>query len=117
VPNPLSAGMARLRRHAFLNGDLEPTPTTTNGDQDARLQVMRELRSLTNSVAGAYLARDDRIFSIASMGRLSRADIAQATGLHKSRVDQIVREMAERYAGEYVAPYGAGRAQNRTSSG
>jgi hypothetical protein len=56
---------------------------------------MEELRDLSNSIAGAFRARDQRLLALASSGSLSRRDMATATGLNKSRVDQIIREMAE----------------------
>ena len=58
---------------------------------------MRELRRLSNAVADAYFARDDKMLALALSESLSRADMARATGLNKSRVDQIIREMADRY--------------------
>jgi hypothetical protein len=55
---------------------------------------MIELRRLTNAIAGAYQARDDLLLALATSNSLSRRDMARATGLNKSRVDQIIREMA-----------------------
>jgi hypothetical protein len=94
------ASVARSRRHAFVNGDLQPTWTPAGVDPELQGETLRELRGLSNSIADAYLARDDRIFALALTGRFSRSDIALATGLNKSRVDQIIREMSRRYSAE-----------------
>lgn len=56
---------------------------------------MRELRELSNGVATAYRLRDKRMQALALSGSLSREDMARATGLAKSRVDQIIRELTE----------------------
>jgi hypothetical protein len=59
---------------------------------------MRELRRLQNNIAQDYWSRDDRMAAFALSNTLSREDMAVATGLAKSRVDQILREVAARYA-------------------
>lgn len=56
---------------------------------------MRELRAAQNEVATAYIARDRLIASWAQSGRLSRHDMAVATGLAKTRIDQIIRELGD----------------------
>ena len=57
---------------------------------------MEELRELSNRIARSFEARDQRLLALALSHGLSRQDMALATGLNKSRVDQIIREMAER---------------------
>lgn len=55
---------------------------------------MRELRLLSNNIRHGYRERDERMLALAHSGTISRRDMARATGLNKSRVDQIIREMA-----------------------
>ena len=56
---------------------------------------MREIRELTNNVAKAYRRRDELFHKLALSNSLSRHDMARAAGLNKTRVDQVIREMAE----------------------
>lgn len=88
--------MPRPHRHAILaNDDLRPTFTTRHHDYDSQVASMRELRELSNGIATAYHRRDRRLQALACSGSLSREDMARATGLAKSRVDQIIRELTE----------------------
>jgi hypothetical protein len=56
---------------------------------------MRELRELSNGIVASHYKRDRRMQALANSGSLSRQDMAVAAGLHKSRVDQIIRELTE----------------------
>jgi hypothetical protein len=86
--------MPRPHRHTILAADdLRPTFTTRHHDYDSQVASMRELRELSNGIASAYLRRDRRMQALACSGSLSREDMARATGLAKSRVDQIIREL------------------------
>jgi hypothetical protein len=86
--------MPRPHRHAILAADeLLPTFTTRHHDYDSQVASMRELRELSNGIANAYRRRDRRMQALACSGSLSREDMARATGLAKSRVDQIIREL------------------------
>jgi galactose-1-phosphate uridylyltransferase len=58
-------------------------------------RARRELRELSNGIASAYRRRDELIQALALSNSLSREDMARATGLAKSRVDQIIRELTE----------------------
>ena len=88
--------MPRPHRHALLDDDdLRPTFTRHYHDYESQVASMRELRELSNGVATAYRHRDRRMQALALSGSLSREDMALATGLAKSRVDQIIRELAE----------------------
>jgi DNA-directed RNA polymerase specialized sigma subunit len=90
--------MPRHHRHDTLDvDDLMPTWTPPNADRERQIEDMRELRRLSNQIAESYFARDDEMLALSLSDSLSRADIARATGLNKSRVDQIIREQAERY--------------------
>lgn len=55
---------------------------------------MRELRHLANNIGSGYRQRDERMLALAVSNSLSRRDMATATGLAKSRVDQILRELS-----------------------
>lgn len=88
--------MPRAHRHAILDDeDLRPTFTTRHHDYERQIESMRELRQLSNGVASAYRRRDELMQALALSNSLSREDMARATGLAKSRVDQIIRELTE----------------------
>jgi hypothetical protein len=53
---------------------------------------MRALRAMHNEIPLGYQKRDGQMTTWALTNSVSREDIAIATGLAKSRVDQIVRE-------------------------
>jgi hypothetical protein len=53
---------------------------------------MRALRAMHNEIPLGYQKRDGRMTTWALTNSVSREDMAIATGLAKSRVDQIVRE-------------------------
>lgn len=56
---------------------------------------MQELRALRNRIADSYRDCDELMLAFATSNALSRHDMAAATGLAESRVNQIVRELAE----------------------
>jgi hypothetical protein len=56
---------------------------------------MRELRQAQNRIADGHVLRDGLMHAWAVSNTLSRHDMAIATGLVKSRVDQIIREAAD----------------------
>jgi hypothetical protein len=56
---------------------------------------MRRLRAPHNRAALGYRERDDLMTAWSLSNSLSRHDMAVATGLVKSRVDQIIRETLE----------------------
>ena len=53
---------------------------------------MRALRAIHNEIPLGYQKRDGQMTAWALSNSLSREDMASATGLAKSRVDQIIRE-------------------------
>ncbi len=57
---------------------------------------MLRLREAQNRIASGYRERDEIMVALAMSNSLSRPDMAIATGLAKSRVDQIIRETYER---------------------
>lgn len=90
--------MPRPRRHDKRpDENLVPTWTPAGVDRDRQIEDMYELRRLSNAIAQAYFARDDKMLALSLSNSLSRTDMARATGLNKSRVDQSIREQADRY--------------------
>jgi hypothetical protein len=85
----------RPHRHATIEDELLPTWTTRSHDHARQVESMREIRALSNNVAAAYRRRDELFHALALSNSLSRHDMARAAGLNKTRVDQIIREMAE----------------------
>jgi uncharacterized protein with beta-barrel porin domain len=77
---------------------LQPMKPVPDVSITVQSEHMRELRQLQNNVAQDYWSRDDRMAAFALGNTLSREDMAVATGLAKSRIDQILREVAARYA-------------------
>jgi hypothetical protein len=91
--------MPRPHRYTQLP-DVPLAPTKPIPDVPIEVQSanMRELRRLHNDIAQGWWLRDDRMASFASSNTVSREDMAVATGLVKSRVDQIIRGVHEKYA-------------------
>ena len=88
--------MTRVHRHlAPADEDLHPTYSPPGYDYERQVACMKELRALSSQIGDAYRARDELLHALALSGSLSRRDMATATGLNKSRVDQIIKEMAE----------------------
>lgn len=75
--------------------DLEPTNPVHGVPSERQVEAMRELRELHNSIGTSYRARDERMAALALSDSLSRQDMAKAVGLNKSRIDQILRELAQ----------------------
>jgi hypothetical protein len=83
----------RPHRHQLLpDEDLEPTHPVHDVPFDSQAESMRQLREAQNGAALGYRERDDLMTAWALSNTLSRQDMALATGLAKSRVDQIIRE-------------------------
>jgi hypothetical protein len=82
----------------------QPVPGVDDGMQAAS---MRKLRELHNQIPNGYINRDRQMQAWALSNSLSRHDMARAIGVHKTRVDQIVRELTlldqERNAREIIA--------------
>lgn len=90
--------MPRAHRHDHLpDGDLWPGDLLPGIDPADQAAHMRELRALHNRIADGYRARDERMLALASSNALRRRDMGLATGLVESRVNQIIRELAEAY--------------------
>lgn len=86
----------RHARHAVLAAaDLQPTFVPVGEDFEVRASHMRRLRDLSNAIADAYRERDELLFALGASQTLTRRDMATACGLAKSRVDQIIFELAQ----------------------
>jgi hypothetical protein len=73
--------------------DLRPSRPVPHATVDDQAASMLELRALHNEIPLGYRNRDARMTALAISNSLSREDMAIATGLAKSRVDQIIREV------------------------
>jgi hypothetical protein len=83
----------RHHRHDLLpNEDLQPTRPIPHVPVEVQAASMRALRAMHNEIPLGYQRRDGQMTAWALSDSLSREDMAVATGLAKSRVDQIVRE-------------------------
>lgn len=84
----------RPHRYARLpDEDLQPTDPVPSVPVEWQAEAMRELRKMHNQVPEGYLKRDRQMQAWALSNSLSRRDRAFATGLVKSRVDQIIRDL------------------------
>lgn len=109
----------RHHRHDVLpEEDLQPTQPVPHVALDVQASSMRKLRAMHNEIPLGYQKRDGQMTAWAISNSLSRVDMAIATGLAKSRVDQIVRDnylasgsgrvdaLISRDAGMYESPDG-----------
>lgn len=86
----------RSHRHRVLpDVDLRPTNPIPDVPVDRQSREMRRLRDAHNRIALGYRERDEIMVALTLSNSLSRHDMALATGLAKSRVDQIIRETYE----------------------
>jgi hypothetical protein len=89
--------MPKAHRYTLLPDDgLEPIAPVPDVPIAVQQEHMRELRQAQNQIANGHAVRDGLMHAWALSNTLSRHDMAVATGLAKSRVDQLVREAAER---------------------
>lgn len=80
-------------RHQLLpDVALQPQSPVADVSADSQAEKMRELRAAHNKAVLGYRERDGLMVAWALSNTLSRADMARAAGLAKSRVDQIIRE-------------------------
>jgi hypothetical protein len=86
----------RPHRHQLLpETELQPNNPIRDVPVERQAESMRELRAAQNKAAAGFRERDDLMTAWALSNSLSRQDMALATGLAKSRVDQIIRETYE----------------------
>lgn len=89
--------MPKRHRYDELPHDpLMPTRPIHGVSVEVQADHMRELREAQNQIVDGHLRRDGLMHAWAASNTLSRHDMAIATGLAKSRVDQLIREAAER---------------------
>jgi hypothetical protein len=89
--------MPKSHRYALLPEEpLTPTRPIPGVPVAVQEQHMRELRSAQNQIANGHAVRDGLMQAWAMSNTLSRHDMAVATELAKSRVDQLIREATER---------------------
>ena len=89
--------MSKKHRHdALPPTPLTPTKPVPGVALRVQIEHMEELRHTQNDIAAGYLRRDQLMQAWALSNTLSREDMAVATGLAKSRVDQLIRETTER---------------------
>lgn len=83
----------RHHRHDVLpDDDLQPTHSVPHVPIEVQAASMRTLRAMHNEIPLGYQKRDGQMTAWALSNSLSREDMTIATGLTKSRVDQIIRE-------------------------
>jgi hypothetical protein len=83
----------RHHRHDLLpDEDLRPTHPVPHVALDVQAASMCTLRALHNEIPLGYQRRDGQMTAWALSNSLSRPDMGIATGLAKSRVDQIIRD-------------------------
>lgn len=82
----------RHRHYLLGESDLSPTRPLSHINKAIQGERMRLLRAAQNQVAAAYRERDRLIAAWARSNQLSRHDMGVATGLAKTRIDQIIRE-------------------------
>ena len=88
----------RPHRHDFLPEEaLHPSKPVADVPLERQATAMRQLRAARNRVSAAYLERDELMAALGASNSLSRHDMAIATGLAKSRVDQIIRDTYARH--------------------
>jgi len=84
---------ARYEVLALDDPDLWPEQPVHGVDHAVQAASMRKLRELHNQIPNGYMSRDRQMQAWALSNSVSRHDMARAIGVHKTRVDQIVREL------------------------
>ena len=73
--------------------DLEPRNPVPGVPRSLQAESMRELRAMHNEIPRGFIRRDRQMQAWALSNSVSRQDMATAVGMHKSRVDQIIRDL------------------------
>jgi hypothetical protein len=81
------------RYEVLPDEDLEPKHPVLGVPLDRQAEAMRELRAMHNEIPNGFIRRDRQMQAWALSNSLSRQDMAIAVSMHKSRVDQIIREL------------------------
>lgn len=78
-----------------MSQEFKPTHTPPGVKPKDQVRFMMELNGAASSISSTYQRRNDLIHALSLSGTLSRRDMARATGLNKSRIDQIIRSEFE----------------------
>jgi hypothetical protein len=81
------------RYEVLPDEDLEPNHPVLGVPLDRQAEAMRELRAMHNEIPNGFIRRDRQMQAWALSNSLSRQDMAIAVSMHKSRVDQIIRDL------------------------
>lgn len=81
------------RYEVLPDEDLEPQHPVPGVPLERQAEAMHELRAMHNEIPRGFIGRDRQMQAWALSNSLSRQDMAIAVGIHKSRVDQIIRDL------------------------
>jgi hypothetical protein len=81
------------RYEVLPDEDLQPQHPVPGVSRKRQAEAMRELRAMHNEIPTGFIRRDRQMQAWALSNSLSRQDMAIAVGMHKSRVDQIIRDL------------------------
>jgi len=81
------------RYEVLPDEDLQPQNPVRDVPLDRQAEAMRELRAMHNEIPNGFIRRDRQMQAWALSNSLSRQDMAIAVGMHKSRVDQLIRDL------------------------
>jgi hypothetical protein len=81
------------RYQVLPDEDLQPQHPVAGVPLERQAEAMRELRSMHNEIPRGFIRRDRQMQAWALSNSLSRQDMASAVDMHKSRVDQIIRDL------------------------
>ena len=81
------------RYEVLPDEDLQPTHPVPGVPPERQAEAMRDLRAMHNEIPNGFSRRDRQMQAWASSNSLSRQDMAIAVRMHKSRIDQIIRDL------------------------
>lgn len=81
------------RYEVLPDEDLQPKHPVPGVPLKRQAEAMGELRAMHNEIPNGFIRRDRQMQAWASSHSLSRQDMATAVRMHKSRVDQIIRDL------------------------
>jgi hypothetical protein len=82
------------RYEVLPDENLQPSHPVPHVSVTTQAESMRKLRAMHNQIPNGVIRRDRQMQAWALSNSLSRHDMAIAVGMHKSRVDQIIRDLA-----------------------
>jgi hypothetical protein len=89
----MSISNTPARYQVLPDANLQPTRPVPDVPVTTQAESMRELRAMHNEIPSGIISRDRQMQAWALSNSLSRHDMAIAVGMHKSRVDQIIRDL------------------------